>query len=79
MLAAANIDLYIGDAVAVQRRIDAAWEPLDRIGVLRLQQPRVELALLRARTRLALGGGDPEHVAVRGIESPVPVWRVAIP
>jgi len=25
------------------------------------------------------GGGDPEQVTVRGIEAPVPVWRVAIP
>jgi eukaryotic-like serine/threonine-protein kinase len=61
MLAAANIDLYVGDARAAQRRIDATWDQLDRIGCLRLQQLRVELALLRARTQLALKGSDPEQ------------------
>jgi hypothetical protein len=61
MLAATNIDLYTGDAAAAQRRIDVAWDQLDRIGCLRLQQPRVELALLRARTQLAGGGADPER------------------
>jgi hypothetical protein len=60
MLAAANIDLYTGDAHAAQRRIDAAWDSLERIGCLRMQQPRVELALLRARTLLARGGKDPD-------------------
>jgi tetratricopeptide (TPR) repeat protein len=61
MLAATNIDLYTRDARAAQRRIDAAWDQLDRIGCLRIQQIRVELALLRARTQLSLGGADPEH------------------
>ncbi len=59
MTAAANIDLYVGDAAAALERIDAAWPHLDRIGCLRLQQPRVELAMLKARALLAL----PDHTA----------------
>ncbi len=58
MIAAANIDLYIGDPEAAFSRIDAAWGQLEQIGCLRLQQPRIELALLRARVLLALGGVD---------------------
>lgn len=54
--AAANIDLYCGDAAGAARRLDDAWPQLERIGVLRLQQPRVELAMLRARTLLATQG-----------------------
>ncbi len=56
MIAAANIDLYVGDPAAAFSRIDAAWGQLEQIGCLRLQQPRIELALLRARVLLALGG-----------------------
>ncbi|HTU57838.1 MAG TPA: hypothetical protein VMF89_05380, partial [Polyangiales bacterium] len=58
MLAAANIDLYTGDPATAFTRIDAAWGHLDQIGALRLQQPRIELALLRARALLALGGAE---------------------
>lgn len=56
MMAAANIDLYVGDPATAFSRIDAAWGQLEQIGCLRLQQPRVELALLRARALLGLGG-----------------------
>ncbi len=56
MIAAANIDLYIGDPAMAFSRIEAAWGQLEQIGCLRLQQPRIELALLRARVLLALGG-----------------------
>ncbi|MEO8703206.1 MAG: AAA family ATPase [Kofleriaceae bacterium] len=58
MTAAVNIDLYIGDVGAALRRIEAAWGQLDRIGVLRLQQPRIELAMLRARVLLAGSNED---------------------
>ncbi len=51
--AAANIDLYCGDAAAATKRLADAWPQLERIGVLRLQQPRIELEVLRARTLLA--------------------------
>jgi hypothetical protein len=53
MQAACNIDLYLGDAAAAARRLDAAWSELERIGTLRLQLMRVELKLLRARVWLA--------------------------
>lgn len=51
--AAVNIDLYTGDAAAAAHRLEGAWADLERIGCLRLQQPRVELSMLRARTLLA--------------------------
>src|SRR5205814_4884504 len=56
--AEASIDLYVGDAHAALRRIDEAWGAIERIGVLRLQQPRIELAALRARALLGLGDRD---------------------
>ncbi len=51
--AAANIELYTGDAASAVRRLDAAWPEIERIGALRLQLLRVELQLLRARALLA--------------------------
>jgi len=65
--AAANIDLYIGDAAAAARRLDDAWPHLERLGVLRLQQPRIELLLLRARTLLADPRADGRLRAARAI------------
>jgi len=56
MTAAVNIDLYTGDARSGARRLDEAWSQLEQIGCLRLQQPRIELAMLRARTLLAMPG-----------------------
>lgn len=52
-VAAASIDLYVGDAAGARKRLDDAWPSVDRLGVLRLQQPRVELLYLRARILLA--------------------------
>ena len=51
--AAANIDLYAGDAARARRRLDDAWPNIERIGALRIQHLRVELAALRARVALA--------------------------
>ena len=53
ILTAANIDLYCGDAASAAHRIREAWVQLEQIGLLRLQQPRIELAMLRARVLLA--------------------------
>src|SRR5262249_21737300 len=51
--AAANIDLYCGDAAGAARRVAEAWPQIERAGLLRLQQLRIELAVLRARIALA--------------------------
>jgi eukaryotic-like serine/threonine-protein kinase len=48
-----NIDLYNGAASSASRRLHEAWPRIEQLGVLRLQQARVELGLLRARTLLA--------------------------
>ena len=53
VVAAVNIDLYAGDIEAARTRLDEVWPHVDRLGVLRLQQPRVELTSLRARVLLA--------------------------
>jgi eukaryotic-like serine/threonine-protein kinase len=53
VVAQVNIDLYVGAAGAASRRLAEAWPSIEQIGVTRLQQPRIELNLLRARSLLA--------------------------
>ncbi len=53
VVAAASIDLYVHDVDAARTRLDEAWPQIERLGVLRLQQPRIELSYLRARILLA--------------------------
>jgi hypothetical protein len=53
IVAQVNIELYLGHAAVASRRLLDAWPSIEQIGVMRLQQPRVELHLLRARTLLA--------------------------
>lgn len=53
VVAQVNIELYTGNGAPALRRLLEAWPGIERIGVLRLQQPRVELAALRARCLLA--------------------------
>ncbi|HSR95558.1 MAG TPA: AAA family ATPase, partial [Kofleriaceae bacterium] len=48
-----NIDLYIGAAAVASQRLVEVWPSIEQTGILRLQQPRVELSVLRARTLLA--------------------------
>ena len=55
VMAAAQVDLYRGDAPAAAARLAQAAAQLDRIGIVRFQQARVELAYLRARVAIALG------------------------
>ena len=52
-VAQVNIDLYAGQVQVASRRLHDAWSSIEQIGVLRLQQPRIELQLLRARVLLA--------------------------
>ncbi|HEY4055105.1 MAG TPA: hypothetical protein VGM39_00810, partial [Kofleriaceae bacterium] len=53
LMGAANVDLARNDVAAAGARLRTAEDKLDRLGVDRMQQPRIELAVLRAR--LALG------------------------
>jgi tetratricopeptide (TPR) repeat protein/tRNA A-37 threonylcarbamoyl transferase component Bud32 len=53
VVAQVNIELYTGHAAVASRRLVDAWPSIEQIGVMRLQQPRIELNLLRARTLLA--------------------------
>jgi hypothetical protein len=53
LAAAANIELYRGDVAAARAKLDELWPHVERLGLLRLQQPRVELRSLRARVLLA--------------------------
>ncbi len=60
--AAACVDLYRGDAVAAAVRLAAAAPQLERIGLARFQQARVELDYLRVR--IAIACGDPAAPAI---------------
>ena len=53
VVAQINIELYLGHAAVASRRLAEAWPSIEQLGVMRLQQPRVELSVLRARTLLA--------------------------
>jgi hypothetical protein len=53
ILAQVDLDLYTGAAAQASRRLAEAWPSIEQIGVTRLQQPRIELNLLRARALLA--------------------------
>jgi hypothetical protein len=53
IVAQVNLELYAGSAATAARRLAEAWPRIEQIGVTRLQQPRIELHLLRARTLLA--------------------------
>jgi tetratricopeptide (TPR) repeat protein/tRNA A-37 threonylcarbamoyl transferase component Bud32 len=52
-VAQVNIELYVGNATAATRGLHEAWPSIEQIGMMRLQQPRIEINLLRARTLLA--------------------------
>jgi tRNA A-37 threonylcarbamoyl transferase component Bud32 len=64
IVAAANIDLYTGDATSALQRLDDARARIERLGAARLQLPRIELATLRARALLARGGDEREVLAI---------------
>ena len=51
--ATCNVELYAGDAAGAARRLEQAWPEIERIGVLRNQQLRIELGHLRTRLWLA--------------------------
>ncbi|HEY4178648.1 MAG TPA: protein kinase [Kofleriaceae bacterium] len=53
LMAAANVDLARGEIAAANARLRSAHEKFERLGVDRMQQPRIELAVLRARLALA--------------------------
>ena len=55
IVAAAELDLFSGDAASAGHRLRDAWAQIERLGVLRMQQPRIELTMLRARIALVMG------------------------
>jgi tRNA A-37 threonylcarbamoyl transferase component Bud32/tetratricopeptide (TPR) repeat protein len=67
ILAQVNLDLYVGAAAQASRRLAEAMPSIEQIGVARLQQPRIELNLLRARTLLADTAQPDRLRVVRGI------------
>jgi tetratricopeptide (TPR) repeat protein/tRNA A-37 threonylcarbamoyl transferase component Bud32 len=67
IVAQVNLELYTGAVAAASRRLAEAWPSIEQIGVLRLQQPRIELQLLRARTLLADPGQPDRLRAARSI------------
>jgi hypothetical protein len=81
MLTQAQIDLYEGAPGAAWQRIEAAWRPLTRSYLLRIQSVRTEATYLRAR--VALASGDPGRLAVarraaRSLEREGAPWARAL-
>jgi hypothetical protein len=81
MLTQAQIDLYEGAPGAAWQRIEAAWKPLTRSYLLRIQSVRTEATYLRAR--VALATGDPGRLAVarraaRSLEREGAPWARAL-
>ncbi|HET7504551.1 MAG TPA: protein kinase [Kofleriaceae bacterium] len=62
-----NIDLYRGQLAEASRGLLEAWPSIEQIGVMRLQQPRIELNLLRARVLLADRGQPDRLRSVRAL------------
>src|SRR5262249_6493424 len=67
VVAQVTLDLYVGAAAQAARRLTEAWPSIEQIGVTRLQQPRIELQLLKARTLLADGAHADRLRAARSI------------
>src|ERR1043165_3762502 len=67
IVAQINLDLYVGAGAQASRRLTEAWPSFEQIGVTRLQQPRIELNLLRARVLLADTAQSDRLRAVRGL------------
>jgi hypothetical protein len=63
-----QIDLYQGEGSAAWERVTAQWSALARSSLLRVQQVRIFLIHLRARTALAAAPASAE---------PAPLWRAA--
>jgi eukaryotic-like serine/threonine-protein kinase len=62
-----QIDLYNGVPASASHKLLEAWPSIEALGVLRIQQPRVELGFLRARTLLADTAQPDRLRTVRGI------------
>jgi len=55
IVAAAELDLFAGDAASAGHRLRDAWAQIERLGGLRIQHLRIELAMLRGRIALVMG------------------------
>jgi hypothetical protein len=82
VLTQAQIDLYEGEPEAAWQRIEAAWKPLARSYLLRIQSVRTEATFLRARVALA-SGTDPARLVVarraaRSLEREGAPWARAL-
>lgn len=65
-----RVDLYRGDAESALRRLDDAWAPMRRTGILSLEMPRVLLLALRGLALLQVDG-QPKGLSsvVRGLSA----------
>jgi len=81
VMAAAQVDLYRGDAAAAAARLVQATPQLERIGLVRFQQARAELAYLRARIAIALADrgatAHAESLAAEGVPWAVGLGQLA--
>ena len=76
--AACNIELYAGDVAAATKRLDQMWPDIERLGVLRMQQLRVELQYLRARTLVAERAEKQLRVLGEDLIKEAAPWAIAL-
>jgi hypothetical protein len=63
----AQVDLYVGDALAAWTRVTERWPALVRTHALRVQHVRIVMLWLRARTALALAAAPPATALGAGV------------
>jgi hypothetical protein len=77
VIAAAQLDLYRGNAEAAHARLAAAEGHLARVGLGRFEQARIELVYLRARIALARGDRDAREL-VESLTGEAAPWAIAL-
>jgi hypothetical protein len=83
LLARTQFDVYGGDGGGALRRLDRAWEALERSLLLRLQRVRIEAIQLRARTALSaaleVGADDKDALLSRTLKDAARLEKERMP
>jgi tetratricopeptide (TPR) repeat protein/tRNA A-37 threonylcarbamoyl transferase component Bud32 len=75
--AACNIDLYAGNVANAAGWLEHAWPSIERVGVLRVQQLRVELLYLRARILVFQRAEKPLRLLSEELIKEATPWAIA--
>lgn len=76
--AACNIAFYLGDVRGAARLLDEMWPNIEKLGVLRMQQLRVELHYLRARVLVAERNDKQLRLLGEDLIKEAAPWAIAI-